>query len=278
MIKFFRNILILLIVFFPSCSELDIEQTNEDWSFVVFGDLRLGYGIYGKLVNIIVEIEPTPKYAICLGDIVNTASNEAEWENFWLVSKPLTDIMPLHISRGNHEGNDEISELVYREQTGINADTFYYSFTYDQTHFIILDSYIRNEEQSIGPNQLIWLQSQLTFSVSNNIENVFIFFHHPLYPQGFYQGDDLKNADEAHSLFDNYSNIKAVFMAHEHSFNKFIKDDIVYITTGGAGASLYTGFGGDYHHFVKVSFFESTNKFNIKTIGVFGETVDQFDL
>ena len=276
--KFFLKILLILLIIPSSCSEFQIEKTDEDWSFTVFGDLRGGYGIYNIFAYTISNLEPLPKFSVCLGDLMNTKGNEAEWENFWINSTPITDKMPLYITRGNHEGNDEFSEQVFKEQTGITSDIFYYSFTYEKTLFIVLDSYIKNEEKSIGPNQFNWLKIQLDISHSDSINNVFIFLHHPIYPQGIYQGDDLKNADQIHSLFLLYSKIRAVFMSHEHSFNKYIKDNIVYITSGGAGAPLYRGYGGDYHHFVKVSYFELTNTFNLKTIGIFNETIEDFNL
>lgn len=279
MSQFVRNLLVITLLFLPGCSIDSVVPSDEDWSFVVFGDSRQGYGIYGELVQSMSQIEPNPKFAICLGDIMLEGSNEAEWERFWDVSEPITDIMPLHIARGNHEGNDEISELIYKEQTGILADTFHYSFEYDQSTFIILDSYIRDEEQMIGPGQFRWLQSELDAAFSNSqAEHIFIFLHHPLYPQGKYLGKNLKNADELHSLFLQHRKIKAVIMAHEHSFNKYMKDSITYITTAGAGAPLYRGFGGDYYHYVKVSFYAGINNFHVKTVGIFNEVIDQFDL
>jgi hypothetical protein len=141
MFRLLRNIILFCLILF-SCSEGTIEHTDEDWSFVVYGDLRIGYGIYSDLVDIMVEIQPTPIYAFCLGDILNIKGNEAEWANFWRCSEPLTNLVPIHIARGNHEGNDKISEQIFKEQTGIISDTFYYALKYDQTLFLILDSFI----------------------------------------------------------------------------------------------------------------------------------------
>ncbi len=273
------NVLLLILVFLQSCSEIQVEPSDEDWSFIVFADVRQGYGIYGQLANLISKIEPVPEFAVCLGDIMGSGSNEVEWESFWRYSKPVTDLMPLYIARGNHEGNSETDEEIYREQTGIPADTFYFSFSYAHSLFIILDSYMRNQEDSIGKDQFNWLKSQLdSVSSLDYIKNVFVFLHHPLYPQGKYKGKDLKNAGELHVLFTSSLKIRAVFVGHDHIFNKYIKDGIYYITTAGAGAPLYRGYGGDYYHFVKVSVYDQLNRLNIKTIGLFNEVIEDFDL
>ncbi len=278
-LKILKKVFIAIIILIPSCSVVQIEPSDEDWSFVVFGDLRQGFGVYGKLVEYMRTIEPTPKFAICNGDIMKKSGNEVEWADFWHYSKPLTDKMPLYIARGNHEGNDKKSEEIFKEQTGISRDTFYFSFGYSHSYFIILDSYIRNEENSIGLKQFNWLKNQLDSAASKpDIKNVFIFIHHPLYPQGVYKGTNMKNADEVHHLFTLYDKIKAVIVSHEHSYNKFVKDNVTYITTGGAGAPLDYGYGEDFYHFLKVSIYEKTNRINIKTIGIFNEVIEDFDL
>ena len=271
--------LVFILTLLPCCTEEDTGISDEDWSFVAFGDLRQGYGIYGRLVHWMSRIEPTPAFAVCLGDIMLDGSNEAEWENFWKVSEPITGIMPMYISRGNHDGNDDMSERIFREQTGIEADTFYYAFTYDHSTFIILDSYARDEENSIGMEQLNWLKTELESASSDTLtESVFLFLHHPLFPQGIHRGNGLKNAVELHNIFLQHPKIKAVVVAHDHLFNRFAKDGINYITTGGAGGPLHRGYGGDYYHFVKISYYRGTNHFEVKTIGIHNEIVDQFDL
>jgi hypothetical protein len=102
--------------------------------------------------------------------------------------------------------------------------------------------------------------------------------HQLPYPQGKHLGENLANADELHRLFMNQDKIRAIFAGHDHMFNKYVKDDIVYITTGGGGSPLYPGYGGEYHHFLKVTFYEDTTCINIKAIGVSNEIYEDFDL
>ncbi len=264
---------------FPSCEKLNPEPGDEDWSFVVFADIQQGYGVYGRLAEIIGEINPAPSPAFCCGDLMLRGGNEIEWQSFWNASKPITEKMPLYIVRGNHDGNDAVSETIFREQTGSKSDLFYFAFDRNVCRFIILDTEIKNEENGIFNEQLQWLTGQLNQAQEDTaLDYIFLFMHRPLFPRGKYADSPLTNSDELHHLFLSCSKIKAVFAGHEHFFNLFVKDGIPYIITGGGGGNLYSGYGGDYHHFTKVSFFLNENRINVKTIGIFYEVVEDFDL
>jgi hypothetical protein len=51
-----------------------------------------------------------------------------------------------------------------------------------------------------------------------------------------------------------------------------------YYSGNGAGAPLHHGYGDDYYHFMKVSFYEAEDRINVKTIGMFNEIVEDLDL
>jgi hypothetical protein len=277
---FLKSVLILVMIFcFAQCRDVDSVNGDEDWSFVVIGDIRQGYGLYSKVVTYIGRIDPVPEFAICLGDIMLRPANDADWINFWHYSKPMTDKMPLYMVRGNHEGNDPASEDFLRKQMNVKGENFYYTFSCNNACFIVLDTERKGEEGSIGEKQLLWLRHELDSTEQDNaIQNIFIFMHHPLYPQGAYKGSNLKNADELHALFLQHLKIEAVIAGHDHVFNRYVLDGLTYLETCGLEASLYHGSGGDYYHFLKVSFYSKQNRINIKTIGVFNEVIEDFDL
>ncbi len=102
--------------------------------------------------------------------------------------------------------------------------------------------------------------------------------HQLPYPQGKHSGENLTNADELHQLFLEHDKIRAIFAGHDHMFNKYVKDGIIYITTGGGGSPLYPGYGGDYHHFLKVTFSKNSARINVRTVDLSNETIDCFDL
>ena len=187
--------------------------------------------------------------------------------------------MPLFLARGNHDGNDSISERFFRQFADLGPGGFYYTHTEENTLFIVLDIWERGEERAILGDQLKWLQDQLnSASADTSILNIFLFMHMPLYPQGKHSGENLRNANELHQLFLQHNKIRAVFSGHDHMFNKYVKDGVIYITTGGGGSPLYSGYGGDYHHFLKVTFCKNSARINVRTVDLSNETIDCFDL
>jgi hypothetical protein len=257
----------------------EVDPEGEDFSFTVLSDVQQGYGIFSQLARWISELDATPLACFVCGDIMLRSANEAEWLNFWRYAGPITDKMPLFIARGNHEGNDPASESVFRQQCRITGEHFYSSYTCDRAYFIILDTEVEGEESSITGDQLQWLRSELdSASVDDKIFHIFILMHHPLFPQGFHNGTDLENAEELHALFLENPKIRTVFAGHDHIFNRYRRDGINYITTGGGGGSLNHGYGGEYHHFLKVSVFNDPVRINIKSIGLFNEVIEDFDI
>jgi predicted phosphodiesterase len=273
--------LLLFALIFNACDRICLQpdQQDEKWSFVVFSDVQDGYGVFGKLSENIGNLKPVPNAAFCCGDIMYYSGNEAKWASFENAAKSIRQNMPLFFARGNHDGNDSASEDILRLHANLTSDHFYYTHSEGNTLFIVLDIYERGKEGSIIGEQLKWLQSQLDSAGSNpSVSNIFILMHRPLYPQGRHKGENLSNADDLHQLFLKYNKIRAIIAGHDHLFNKYVKDNIMYITTGGGGGPLYHGYGGDYHHFLKVSFYEDTTQINVKTIDIFNETIDDFDL
>ena len=275
------RIFFVLVLVFASCTgsyDVPVEK-DETWSFIVFSDLQQGYGVFSHLAMNINNLEPTPCAAFCCGDIMLRSANEAEWLSFNNCTESIRQKMPQFIARGNHDGNDSVSEVLLHQYGHITADRFYYTHSEKNTFFIILDTYERGLEGAILGDQFAWLEHQLdSVSLESSINHIFIFMHQPLYPQGKHKGEDLRNADELHQLFLKHKKICAVFSGHDHMFNKYIRDGMIYITTGGGGGVLYSGYGGDYHHFLKVSFFNDTIRVNVKTIDLFNEIIDDFDL
>lgn len=275
------RLLILFTLILTGCDRIILPPYPQDelWSFVVFSDTRLGYEVFSKLSENIGHIEPVPRAAFCCGDIIDISTREADWLRFEDTAELISQRMPIFFARGNHDGNDTVSESFFRQLTSLRSDGFYYTHYEKNSLFIMLDTYERGKEHAIIGGQLNWLQDQLDSASSDTaILNIFILMHQLPYPQGKHSGENLTNADELHQLFLKHEKIRAIFAGHDHLFNKYIKDSIIYITTGGGGSPLYLGYGGEYHHFLKVSVYEDSSRINIETIGLLNEIIDDFDL
>jgi hypothetical protein len=266
---------------FCTCSTLpdSIPFSGEDFSFVVIGDVQQGYGIFGELASGIGDLEPAPGAVIFTGDYMSEAANELEWIHFWNCARPITVRMPVYLARGNHEGNTPEDEYAFRTYGRIPFRQFYYAVQQAGLLYLILDTHIKGEERSIGGAQLAWLKEELDRSDRDtSVSHLFLFMHEPLFPRANHVGLGLTNAEELHALFRSHPKIRAIFAGHEHLFSRNERDGLDYIISGGGGAYLIHGYGGDYFHFVKVSFFREENRVNLKTIGLFHEVVEDFNL
>lgn len=132
---------------------------------------------------------------------------------------------------GNHEIIGDPKESIYQSIFGSPA---YYSFTENNSYFIIID----NANGSINETQLKWLTTQL--NQSQKYKYRFVFMHIPLHtPNGENEhGMDtagLGGADSLEKLFDNY-NVTMIFASHIHSYYTGYWGKTPYIISGGAGA------------------------------------------
>lgn len=261
---------------FISCSDPTLPPHGQDWSILVYGDLRQGFGVYEQLVRNMAQVQPKPDLAVCTGDILLKAGLEAEWDNFWKFSEPVTDQVPLYIARGNHEGNSEAAEQLLHKQTGIpEGKPFYFALTQRDVRLIILDTEIRGEENAISGVQLEWLERELQQCATDaQIKRILIFMHRPLYRQGVHKGEELQNAAYLHQLFRSQVKLKAVIAGHDHLYHFMDKDGIKYIISGGAGAELKHGYGGDFFHFITLTFSETDDVIHLQTIGLFNEVIE----
>ncbi len=108
--------------------------------FAVLSD-RTGGHTHGVYPRVIEEINLLhPDLVITVGDHIEGYGTDydrarAEWDT--VVTFLSTIDVPIHLTPGNHDIWDDQSEALYRERTGRRP---YYSFDYENVHFVILDS------------------------------------------------------------------------------------------------------------------------------------------
>ena len=153
-----------------------LEKIGDKFSFIVIGDNRSGDEVYRKIISMAMERKPA--FLINTGDMIATPGSEQEWAKFWEMSKPVT--MPYFLTVGNHDAHPKVpgSERKYKEQVDLPGNELYYSFVAGNSLFVVLDSYIDDQEKKITGDQLKWLQEVLAKS---DRKHKFVFVHHPLY-------------------------------------------------------------------------------------------------
>jgi 3',5'-cyclic AMP phosphodiesterase CpdA len=200
------------------------------------------------------------------------------WANFWEMSKVVT--VPYFFIVGNHDAHPEVagSEETYKEQVNLPGNELYYSFVAGNSLFILLDTYIKEENKKIVGEQYKWLEQILERSKQ---KHKFVFVHHPLYPEkgkGKHHGNSLDRykdeRDRLHNLFVKH-NVTMVFAGHEHLYFRKSVDGIPYVITGGGGAPLYASDeDGGFHHYVLVTV--DGAKVAAEVVDVNGKVRDKF--
>jgi len=145
-----------------------------------------------------------------------------------------------------------------------------YSFNYENTHFLILNSDGCGRESSL-PVQ--WVSRDLSISNKNKqIEHVFAFAHKPAYPAPNEDGLDAhKSARDSFWTALENSNCEAMFAAHNHLFYKTQPNPkkTWQIVAGNGGSKLEESWkpeGGQFFGFTLVEVYAS-GKVVIKSLG-----------
>ncbi|MDD3859538.1 MAG: T9SS type A sorting domain-containing protein, partial [Bacteroidales bacterium] len=178
------------------------------------------------------------EFGVFLGDLVYWGSEE-KWDN--VVAEFDTLGLPCYIAVGNH---DMINPASFYAQFG---DTTYYSFSYNNDLFIILDPNI--DSWNISGEQLTFLQNTLSEQADSH-DNIFVMMHQLLWwaPDNQYSGiilnstagrdDEINFWTEIEPLFHELDNqvimcagdVAATNYASDFMYDNY--DNITYIATG----------------------------------------------
>jgi len=219
--------------------------------FAVMGDNKNGFGTFHNIIKDISSKKP--QFAIVIGDLVFDGEKE-KYRIFYNEIK--NSKVPFLTAIGNHE----IREGGRANYFNIFGN-FYYSFSYNNSLFIILDD--ANEEY-IDEQQMNFLESEL----KKDFKHKFVFMHVPPFDPRDYAVDipkivhkDIKpehclsNKENAKQFMDLVSryNVTSVFSSHIHGYFKEIRNGVPYIITGGAGASMWLSDPEHYfYHYIDV--------------------------
>jgi hypothetical protein len=125
----------LLIVAATGCQERHLfrfgatEPSPVGNSFLVIGDSRSDDSIYK---DIVASIRSSSSFASCLihlGDMIDSAGDHNQWNNFLSMTAPIARIMPWYAVVGNQDVDSIGSQQDLSECHGSPSDQLYYSFT-----------------------------------------------------------------------------------------------------------------------------------------------------
>ena len=193
--------------------------TLSDFNFAAVGD----WGCTPNTINTVNNIlDKNPELILALGDFSYHLT-----ANCWLkVIQPLDEIMKIVI--GNHD--NESSSLLNQYMNYFHLTKQFYSFNYQNVHFLIMSTDIPYE---VGSEQYKFVENDLAKAASDsNIDWIVVSSHAVAYTSRstLQPKADLRNI--YHPLFDIYD-VDLVLQGHQHNYQrtypiKHNKDMIIY--------------------------------------------------
>lgn len=235
MIKFF--IFSFLFILFLSCSKVNYStpnkfplavnnvKVNENQPIVIYGDTRSNYEVHKKIIKSFLQKKPTIVFNT--GDLVQDGNTTELWHIFFNIIKPILKTAKYYPVLGNHERES----INYFKLFKLPNNEKWYKINFKNISFFVLDS---NSDLEINSKQYLWLKNELKI---NKSDFKVLIFHHPILSVGRHGGSSSLESSLT-PLIKKYS-IQLVFNGHDHAYQRFLKDGVNYIVTGGGGAPLY---------------------------------------
>ena len=176
------------------------------FNFAAAGDWACTSNTKGTVKNIIAQ---DPELVLALGDLSYDGGAKC-----WLkIIKPIAEKTKIAI--GNHEV--ENSKKLKDYMKAFNLKKQYYSFNYQNVHFLALSTETAYDE---GSKQYKFAEKDLEqYSNYDTIDWIVVFYHKQAYSSGGGLPDETKFRKAYHPLFDKY-NVDLAFQGHHHAYER----------------------------------------------------------
>ncbi|MGZ5471306.1 MAG: metallophosphoesterase [Nitrososphaeraceae archaeon] len=184
-----------------------VDNSIEDFNFVAVGDFSCNEDAKNTVMNI---LNADPEILLGLGDYSYEKTAKC-----WKDVVGGIDPQKMKISFGNHEFEDQSLVKQYMEYT--NLDKQYYSFDYDNVHFISMATEIPFEQ---GSEQFEFVNHDLMKTKTNpSIDWIIVYYHQPIYTSKTHHEGLEPFRDLYHSLFNEYG-VDLVLQGHVHNYQR----------------------------------------------------------
>ena len=250
------------------------------YTFVVYGDTRTRHDVHAQVMAAVEKTDPD--FVVHTGDLVSAGDDDGLWPNFFKIEKAVLSKTAFFPALGNHEKNAR----QYYEFLDVQAP--YYSFNWGNAHFCIINTDVPNAaagalaQERFWKEQVAWLDQDLEKSQKADFR--FVAGHHPPFTAvSNRQGDNAHVAALIPML--EKRRVTAMFNGHDHNYQHFEKNGILYITTGGGGAPLYDVDMPPAYITKKVEKTENFVRVKVdgkhavaEALGIDGRVIDRFEL
>ncbi len=195
--------------------------------FAVYGDNQRGIPVHRRIVKDILI--SGAEVVLHTGDYVKDGARNEEWEEQFLEpARPLLEQTLFLGVLGNHDKESPRYYEIVRPPGGLP----WFKATHGPVAFFGVDT---NQRLKSPSPQIDWLQEELEKSHENW---KIAFLHEAPYSSSWpYPGGAVKTRKYVMPLLEQYG-VNLVFAGHIHNYERFHKEKIVYIITGGGGDTL----------------------------------------
>lgn len=176
---------------------------------------------------------PDADFILHTGDIVEIAEVEDEWVDLMTQSQQYLLKMSFVPVPGNHDeyglNKKELFPNKFNEHFNVaNAGKIdggsYYSFDYNNAHFIVLNTndYKNKAKKALGEEQLKWLREDAKKARENGAKWIILAYHKPLFSKSYHslQDEDVQNVrDDFMKAIDDLD-IDLALQGHDHVFSR----------------------------------------------------------
>jgi hypothetical protein len=231
---------------------------EQGWSLIAYGDMR-----FTDPANT-AKSDPTarrslveriaaekPNLLLLSGDVPYQGGNPADWEIYRQETAPWRKAgLEVFPALGNHEffakahGEECVEPCLENWWNAFPRlrNRRWYSVRYGSAYILTLDSDI---DLTPGSQQAQWLAQQLA-QLPEDVRYVFVSLHHPPMADpvsdGSYHNVRPNEAALAYQLEEAAAKIRAkiiVVAGHIHNYERFERNGVIYLVTGGGGAEPY---------------------------------------
>ncbi|HUI57105.1 MAG TPA: metallophosphoesterase [Bryobacteraceae bacterium] len=249
--------------------------------FVVYGDNRTRDDVHRKVIATLLQ-SGIPDFVLQTGDMVPDGNDTAYWPVFFDIERELLRQTVFFPALGNHERDCRNFYDFF------SLAKPYYSFNWGNAHFTVLNSDLANsaptksERDAFWAEQTRWLEEDL--QASQNAEYRFVTAHHPPFTAVARRQGDNPQMTALVPMFEKYK-VTAAFFGHDHNYQRYLKNGIHYIVSGGGGAPLYDVDKPDpaiaqkvvsVENFVTVAV--DGKAIRIQAIDITGKTIDELEI
>lgn len=220
-------------------TNLSFNNNPDNFQFAIVSDNNGGSrkGVFADAVGKLNLMQP--EFVLSVGDLIagyttDTASISKQWAE---INHTISGLkMPYFYLPGNHDITNKVMEKEWEKRYGRR----YYSFTYKNTLFVILDS---NDDDDYNLTRAQTDFAIETLKKNSSVRWTFVLMHHPIWKydtHGRFEEVEKALSDRKYT----------VIAGHEHHYHQAERNGSNYyiLSTTGAGSALRGNYFGEFDH------------------------------